>query len=33
MYSPLTVANVSCGFYVLGLCLETAGDEMIIKEH
>jgi homoserine kinase len=22
--------NLSCGFDVLGLCLETAGDEMII---
>jgi len=32
IFSPSTVANVSCGFDVLGLCLETVGDEMIIKK-
>lgn len=32
IFCPPTIANLSCGFDVLGLCLETAGDEMIIKK-
>lgn len=28
IFSPATIANVSCGFDVLGLCLDTVGDEM-----
>ena len=32
IFCPATIANVSCGFDVLGLCLETAGDEMIIRK-
>jgi len=32
IFSPATVANVSCGFDVLGFCLDSAGDEMIIKK-
>ncbi|MBU2940137.1 homoserine kinase [Lacinutrix sp. C3R15] len=32
IFSPATVANVSCGFDVLGFCLETVGDEMIIRK-
>jgi len=32
IFSPATVANVSCGFDVLGFCLDTVGDEMIIKK-
>lgn len=32
IFSPATVANVSCGFDVLGFCLDTIGDEMIIKK-
>jgi len=30
--SPATVANVSCGFDVLGFCLDTIGDEMVIRK-
>jgi len=30
--SPATVANVSCGFDVLGFCLDAIGDEMIIRK-
>ena len=30
--SPATVANVACGFDILGFCLETVGDEMIIRK-
>lgn len=30
IFCPATVANLSCGFDVLGLCLDTVGDEMII---
>lgn len=32
IFTPATVANVSCGFDVLGFCLETIGDEMIIRK-
>lgn len=32
VFCPATIANLSCGFDVLGLCLETAGDEMIIRK-
>ena len=32
IFCPATIANISCGFDVLGLCLETTGDEMIIKK-
>ncbi|MDO6597994.1 homoserine kinase [Oceanihabitans sp. 2_MG-2023] len=32
IFSPATVANVSCGFDVLGFCLDTVGDEMIIRK-
>jgi len=32
IFCPATIANLSCGFDVLGLCLATAGDEMIIRK-
>ena len=32
LFAPATIANVSCGFDVLGLCLENVGDEMIIRK-
>ena len=32
IFSPATVANVSCGFDVLGFCLDAIGDEMIITQ-
>ncbi|WP_339916670.1 homoserine kinase [Yeosuana marina] len=32
LFSPATVANVSCGFDVLGFCLDSVGDEMIIRK-
>lgn len=31
LFCPATIANVSCGFDVLGLCLESTGDEMFIR--
>lgn len=31
IFSPATIANVSCGFDVLGLALDTIGDEMKIR--
>lgn len=31
IFSPATVANVSCGFDVLGFCLEGIGDEMVVR--
>lgn len=30
IFCPATIANVSCGFDVLGLCLDNVGDEMVI---
>ena len=32
IFSPGTVANVGCGFDVLGFCLDAIGDEMIIRK-
>ncbi len=32
LFCPATVANVSCGFDVLGLCLDTIGDEMTVTQ-
>jgi homoserine kinase len=32
IFAPATIANVSCGFDVLGLCLDTVGDEMVIRK-
>lgn len=32
IFSPATVANVSCGFDILGFCLDSVGDEMIIRK-
>jgi homoserine kinase len=32
LFAPATVANVSCGFDVLGFCLDPIGDEMIIRK-
>ncbi len=31
IFAPATVANLSCGFDVLGCCLDTVGDEMVIS--
>ncbi len=32
LFCPATIANLSCGFDVLGTCLDTIGDEMIIRK-
>ena len=32
IFCPATVANLSCGFDVLGLCLDAVGDEMVIHK-
>ena len=32
IFSPATVANVACGFDVLGFCLDSVGDEMLIRK-
>lgn len=32
LFAPGTVANVSCGFDVLGFCLNSVGDEMVIRK-
>ena len=31
LFAPASIANISCGFDVLGLCLENIGDVMEIK--
>lgn len=32
IFCPATIANLNCGFDVMGLCLETIGDEMIFRK-
>lgn len=32
VFCPATIANVSCGFDVLGLALDSVGDEMIVRK-
>ncbi|AUP77459.1 homoserine kinase [Flavivirga eckloniae] len=32
IFSPATVANVACGFDVLGFCLDNIGDDMVIRK-
>ncbi|MBU2951052.1 homoserine kinase [Tamlana agarivorans] len=32
VFSPATVANVACGFDVLGFCLDSVGDDMVIRK-
>jgi homoserine kinase len=32
IFCPATIANLNCGFDVMGLCLEGIGDEMIIRK-
>ena len=32
VFCPATIANLNCGFDVLGLCLEGIGDEMVIRK-
>jgi len=32
IFAPATIANISCGFDVLGCCLDAIGDEMILRK-
>ena len=32
VFCPATIANVSCGFDVLGLALDSVGDEMTVRQ-
>lgn len=32
IFTPATIANVSCGFDVLGMCLNNIGDQMLITK-
>ena len=32
IFSPATIANLNCGFDVLGLCLDGMGDEMVLRK-
>jgi len=32
LFCPATIANLSCGFDVLGVCLDNVGDEMIVRK-
>lgn len=33
IFAPATVANLSCGFDVLGCCLGNVGDEMLVRKN
>lgn len=33
IFAPATVANLSCGFDVLGVCLDNVGDEMSLRKN
>lgn len=33
VFAPATVANLSCGFDVLGCCLDSIGDEMLVRKN
>ncbi len=33
IFAPATVANLSCGFDVLGCCLDNVGDDMLVKKN
>ncbi|SHF92027.1 homoserine kinase [Salegentibacter echinorum] len=33
LFAPATVANLSCGYDVLGCCLDNVGDEMLIRKN
>ena len=33
IFAPATVANLSCGFDVLGCCLKSVGDEMLLRKN
>lgn len=32
IFAPATIANISCGFDILGCCLDAIGDEMLIRK-
>lgn len=32
IFCPATIANISCGFDVLGLALDSVGDEMVVRK-
>lgn len=32
IFCPATIANISCGFDVLGVALDTVGDEMVVRK-
>lgn len=32
IFCPATIANLNCGFDIMGLCLDDIGDEMIIRK-
>lgn len=32
LFCPATIANLSCGFDVMGTCLDNVGDEMVVRK-
>ncbi len=32
VFCPATIANISCGFDVLGVALDSVGDEMVVRK-
>ena len=32
LFAPASIANLNCGFDVIGVCLQAIGDEMIFRK-
>ena len=32
VFSPASIANLSCGYDILGVCLDKVGDEIIVRK-
>jgi homoserine kinase len=32
IFSPASIANLSCGFDILGVCLNDIGDEIVVRK-
>ena len=32
IFSPASIANLSCGFDILGVCLDKIGDEITVRK-
>ena len=32
IFSPASIANLSCGYDILGVCLDKVGDKIIVRK-